>query len=74
MWRLGKNVFVVIEELSSARPQALGAVIARPKPGGAVYLRSRKYRKKRLPYAWSNQGKSLCKLYTRSKVRLSDGR
>lgn len=71
---VGKDIVVVVEELSSARPQALGAVISRPKPGGSVYLRSRTYKRKRLPYAWSSRGKSICKLYQRPKVRMSDGR
>jgi len=58
----GPHVIVVIEELEFDRPQALGAVIAQPKPGGSVWLRSRKYRHKRLPYGWTGLRNNMCRL------------
>lgn len=38
----GKHVIVVIEELPFDRPAAQGAIITKPKEGGAVWLRSHK--------------------------------
>ena len=69
----GPHIIVVIEELTYDRPQALGAVIAQPKPGGSVWLRSRTYRKKRLPYGWTGLTNTMCKVHTRSVVRPRSG-
>ncbi len=60
----GGNVVVVLEELAADRPQALGAIIPRPAPGGAVYVRPRRVRKRPLPYAQSVRGK-MCLAYRR---------
>ncbi|MBI4957026.1 MAG: hypothetical protein HY908_33740 [Myxococcales bacterium] len=35
------HVVVVVEELAYDRPQALGAIVRKPQPGGALYLRPR---------------------------------
>jgi len=65
-----EHVVVVIEELPFDRPQALGAIVQRPKPGGSLFLRARKYRKLVLPYGYTGATNATCKLYTRSKSRL----
>ena len=65
------DVTVVIEELPFDRPQALGAIVARPRPGGTLYVRSRRrvlYREDRgrsLPYGRTGLLKHRCKVYTR---------
>ena len=64
------HVVVVIEELPFDRPQALGAIIQRPKPGGSLFLRARKYRKIVLPYGHSGLTNATCKLYTRPRQRV----
>lgn len=47
----GDDVIVVIEELPFDRPQALGAVIQKPRPDGNLWVRPRKYKNRVLPYA-----------------------
>ena len=60
----GADVTVVIEELTYDRPQALGAIIRKPGPSGRLFVRSRKYRNQKLPYARQVSGKSLCRVET----------
>jgi hypothetical protein len=67
----GRDVVVVVEELPFGRPQALGAVIAKPKPGGSLYVRGRKRRLYKqdtggaVPYGRGLDGSAMCKVYTR---------
>ncbi len=60
----GRDVFVVLEELGTDRPQARGAIIRRPDPGGSVYIRPRRYRKQKLPYA-QPVGQQMCLAFRR---------
>lgn len=70
------DVTVVIEELPFDRPQALGAIIARPRPGGTLYVRARRrvlYREDKgqaLPYGREGLLKHRCKVYTRGAPRV----
>ncbi|MRG92359.1 hypothetical protein [Polyangium spumosum] len=57
----GADVVVIIEELSPGRPQASGAVVPRPGPGGAVYV---KPKGPKVPY-----GRSLAGAGGRCKVK-----
>lgn len=58
--RKGKDVFVEIEEITTDRPVASGAIIAPPEPGGGnVYVRARS---KTVPYAQPDKGK-LCRVF-----------
>ena len=60
----GDDVIVVVEELPFDRPQALGAVIRKPGPRGHVWVRSRRSRKYKLPYARSADRRNMCRVRT----------
>jgi hypothetical protein len=62
----GRDVIIVVEELPYNRPQALGAIVRRPRPGGALYVRSRQFKKTKLPYAQSSQIHGMCKVVSTS--------
>ncbi len=65
--RDGANVIVVVEELPLDRPQALGAILERPGPGGALYVRSRPQKGKSLVYAHGPAGAGgMCKVLGRA--------
>ncbi|MEM9692810.1 MAG: hypothetical protein AAGA56_09715, partial [Myxococcota bacterium] len=64
----GDNVVVVVEELGRDRPQALGAIIKKPGPGGSVYVRPRRYRKRKLPYAHSADRYDRCRIYAEAEA------
>lgn len=70
----GSDVTIVIEELPYDRPQALGAIVARPRPGGTLFLRPRKrvlYREDRggtLPYGKSGVTSARCTIYARKDI------
>ncbi len=66
----GRDVIVVVEELPYNRPQALGAIIRKPRPGGGLYVRSRRFGKSKLPYAQSSQAHGMCKVLTRTQHSL----
>jgi len=59
--RDGANVVITVEELPPGRPLATGAVIPRPGPGGAVFLRPKDGR---VPYARASSagGAERCKV------------
>jgi hypothetical protein len=60
------NTIVVIEELASDRPQALGAVVQLPAPGHSLFVRSRRYKDRVLPYAQGPvETSAMCKVMTR---------
>ncbi|RLB46824.1 MAG: hypothetical protein DRI90_26975 [Deltaproteobacteria bacterium] len=69
----GRDVIIVIEELPYNRPQALGAIVKRPRPGGALYVRSRKSKKIKLPYAQSSQVHGMCKIVSSTANSLQVG-
>jgi hypothetical protein len=60
----GNNVIVVIEKLPVGRPLAHGAVTARPRPGGSLYLRPAN---KNVPYGGALGGKGMCRVFTRGQ-------
>lgn len=62
------DVVVVIEELTYDRPQALGAIIKKPSLNGELYVRSQTYKNKKLPYAVTHSGKSLCRVQTDDRL------
>lgn len=55
----GNDIIVEIEELPPGRPLATGAVIPRPAPGGAIYVRGRT---PQVPYARAPGG-ARCKVF-----------
>jgi len=66
----GRDVIVVVEELPLNRPQALGAIVRKPRPGGSIFVRSRKFKKTKLPYAQSNEIHGMCKIVSRTEHSL----
>lgn len=56
--REGGNVVIDIEEISSDRPMATGAIIEPPEANGKIFVRPRN---KKIPYARPN-GKNLCRV------------
>jgi len=59
---VGKHTVVVVEELPTDRPQALGAIVRKPLPGGSLFVRPRF---RHLPYAHSHIDYLACKVFTR---------
>ncbi|HTN85067.1 MAG TPA: hypothetical protein VL242_15315 [Sorangium sp.] len=55
----GNDVIIEVEELPPGRPLATGAVIPRPAPGGAIYVKARSAK---VPYARAATG-ARCKVY-----------
>ncbi len=66
----GRDVIVVVEELPANRPQALGAIVPKPRPGGSIFVRSRKTKRAKLPYAQSNEVHGMCKIVSRTEHSL----
>lgn len=58
VWRVNGDVVVEVEEISSDRPMATGAIIAPPEANGKVFVRPRN---KLLPYARPSSG-NLCRV------------
>ena len=69
----GRDVIVVVEELPYNRPQALGAIVPKPRPGGSIFVRSRRFKKTKLPYAQSNEVHGMCKIVSRTEHSLGIG-
>ena len=55
----GSDIVIEVEELPAGRPLATGAVIPRPAPGGAIYVKGRSAK---IPYARAVGG-ARCKVY-----------
>ncbi|WP_433930095.1 hypothetical protein AB3662_39875 [Sorangium cellulosum] len=55
----GNDIVIEVEELPPGRPLAMGAVIPRPAPGGAIYVKARSAA---VPYARAAGG-ARCKVY-----------
>lgn len=63
--RVGQDVIVVVEELGVERPQALGAIVTKPGPDGHIWVRSRKSKRRSLPYARRPDAKrDMCRIDT----------
>lgn len=58
----GNDVIVVIEELGFNRPQALGAIIKKPGPNGALYVRAHRIKGVSVPYAASTEQGGMCRV------------
>ena len=68
-----RNVVVVIEELPFERPQALGAVIGKPRPGGGVYLRAAKGKRSGAVSSGPAGKAASCRVYYRPGKALEMG-
>ncbi|MSP23896.1 MAG: hypothetical protein EXR75_01785 [Myxococcales bacterium] len=64
--RDGPHVIVVVEELPPERPQAVGAVVERPDPGGSLFVRSRPQKGTPLVYARDGGG-AACRVVSRGR-------
>jgi hypothetical protein len=64
------NTVVVIEDLPIDRPQALGAIVQMPEVRDALYVRSRRYKDRVLPYAQGTKATSgMCRVMRRDPAK-----
>jgi hypothetical protein len=66
------DTVIVIEELPSDRPQALGAIVPMPSNGGSIYVRARSDKGHVAMYAQGPKGPaSMCRVMTRGSAPAS---